>query len=148
MKRNYFKYLVIAVCAILLISCKQKETLCAESIEPSFFITGNITTEDGLPLEGIQVCVDTNNFALDLNQNKWQIKKESSNKEGLYGLHYMYKKFPKYIEWPSEVMLIAIDTAGIYESQTRTFQIQVRETDDPKITNGLVSGADFVMKKK
>ncbi|MCR5050953.1 MAG: hypothetical protein K6A36_07720 [Paludibacteraceae bacterium] len=148
MKRNYFKYLAIAICAISLIGCKQKENPSVESIEPSFYITGTISTEDGLPLEGIQVCVDTTNFALDLSQMKWQIKKGLSNKEGLFGLHYMYKSFPKTIEWPSEVTLIATDTTDMYESQTRTYPIQVRETGDPKITNGLVSEADFVMHKK
>ncbi len=147
MKTKVFKFLTIAICAISLCGCKQTEGP-TEIIVPHFIISGAITTEEGLPLEGIHVNVDTSNFALDLSLKRWQNTKGLSGTDGLYRFGYMCKTNTLRVEWPSEVTLIATDTAGIYATQTKTFPIEVLQTDAPKVTNGLVSDADFVMHKK
>ena len=139
MKNNLFMCLLIAVCVTVFVGCTPPN-------RPSTMeIRGIITDENGQPLQSIFVCIDTTYLAELMTYDDGIF----SNQEGIYKLLYM-KGYPSAFmgDWPSELVMIAKDTSGIYWSQKKSFPVDVRYSDWNKNYSYAFVTADFVMKKK
>ena len=142
MKNNFFKCLIVAFGAILLIGC-------GDTPHPTSYmeIKGVITDESGQPLESISICIDSARAHLD---------HAMSYEEGVFsdqeGKYFMLCRggYPAIFEegWPSNMILIATDTTGIYETQEKTFSVDVQRSNWIKNFSKASVTADFVMKKK
>ena len=77
----------------------------------------------------------------------------NTDKEGQFGFPIASKSSRwDEVEFPEELTLTAKDTAGIYETQTKTFSVAVRhrypESSQWHIVRDGHVQADFVLKKK
>ncbi len=145
-KKNVIvRSLLIAICAIILVGCPDG----FKAPTPELVIDGTITDENGQPLEDILVCLDTAILAAYENACSWPHwydYAKSTTEKGRYVMRYRHGQLlPLSDKWPSEVLVIAGDTTGVYEMQSKKFP--VIERDANTVTYGYVT-ADFVMKKK
>ena len=141
-KNVMIKSLLIAICAIAFVGCPDGY----RAPKAELVIKGTITDEAGQPLENILVCVDTALIPVySVGEDHWYEYARSTTKEGTFTIRYKHNYIcPNYDTWPSEVLIIAGDTTGVYEMQTKKFPVEEGEvnTGDGYVT------ADFVMKKK
>ena len=109
-------------------------------------INGTVTDINGRPLQSIFVCIDTMYLDLDINETMSYEDGTFTDEEGKF--IKMYKAgYPTAFmaDWPSELVMVAIDSSGVYESQKRSFPVE----RTPRFTEKDASvTADFVMKKK
>ncbi len=143
MKTIISKGLLVAICAMYFLGCVETQI----SQGPTCLnVSGIIINEEGLPLEGIRVSVDTTL----LERNNWWFGIDaSSDKEGKYSLTHKYKgDAQRDKDWPTEVSVIAKDASGMYETQIERFSVETRErTLDKGDVDGIVT-ANFIMHKK
>ncbi|MBO4690951.1 MAG: hypothetical protein J5621_08785 [Paludibacteraceae bacterium] len=141
MKNNLFMYLIIAIYVTVFVGCTPPN-------RPSTMeIKGTVTNDLGIPLESISICIDSASAHLD---------HAMSYEEGVFtnhdGEYFMLCSggYPAIFEegWPSKLVLIAIDTTGVYETQEKIFSVEIRHSDWNKIYSYAFVTADFVMKKK
>ena len=139
---------------ITLIGCEKDGPDCIMIPPPSgIVVSGTITDEVGSPIESIQIVADSASF----NIGKWRDieQKEYSDKKGLYRIQYTSDVDFESVKWPTELTVIAKDTSDIYETQTQTFAIELRQRYQnlpigkkySYILDGYVT-ADFVLQKK
>ena len=139
---------------ITLIGCEKDGPDCIMIPPPSgIVVSGTITDEAGSPIESIQIVADSSSF----NIGKWRDieQKEYSDKKGLYRIQYTSDVDFESVKWPTELTVIAKDTSDIYETQTQTFAIELRQRYQnlpigekySYILDGYVT-ADFVLQKK
>ena len=143
MKNKFLMCLIFAICAIALVGCPDGY----KAPTPQLIIDGTITDENGQPLEDILVCLDTTILAaFEEGYSCWYDYAKRTTKEGQYVMRYRHGQLlPLSDKWPSEVLIIAGDTTGVYEMQSKKFPVIERERNT--VTYGDVK-ADFVMKKK
>ena len=147
------KWIMAALCSVVLvlISCdKQSQTPEPPVVSPQppyISISGRITNSDGQPLDSIQVMIEKNDSWW------WHEHQLYSDTDGIYSFDSQYELSSDWthIEWPSEVTVTTHDLAGIYESRTQTFPVQltIRYPETPELKgyiDGIVS-ADFVLHK-
>ena len=139
---------------IMLIGCEKDGPDCVMIPPPSgIVVSGTITDEVGSPIESIQIVADSSSFYI----GKWRDieQKEYSDKKGLYRIQYTSDVDFESVKWPTELTVIAKDTSDIYETQTQTFAIELRQRYQnlpigkkySYILDGYVT-ADFVLQKK
>lgn len=150
MKIKFLKCLIVALCGISIVSCKQKEETEYPALS-ALIIMGSVSNDEGMPLESIRIRIDT--IGLDLNYEEWHWHDDAvTDREGKYMWSYTYKGTLPIEEWPSNVTIIATDTTGAYETQTKLKAVEVKHRyDDNPYKSTFVDGyvtADFVMKKK
>ena len=154
MRNKVLKSVFIAICALSIISCDDKNIESGDMPAPSYLeISGSITDEAGAPLSSISISMDTTNLPA---RRDWLKDPSSfSEKDGTYYIFSISGAHLKAEEWPSilsEVTLIAEDTTGVYETQKKTVPVEVLvRYPEQSIWKDLVDGyvtADFVMKKK
>lgn len=142
MKNKFLMCLIFAICAIALVGCPDGY----RANKAELVVKGTITDEVGQPLENILVCVDTVLIPVySVGEDHWYEYAKSTTQEGTFTIRYKHNYIcPYYDKWPSEILVIAGDTTGVYEMQTKKFPVEEKEvnTGDGYVT------ADFVMKKK
>lgn len=153
MKTKIYFWLCATLCVLSLTmsGCKEdKPTDGRHPAPPYISVTGIITGEDGSPIESIRIVADSSALNSD---NWWQTDQEEySANDGSYALLYMSSVDYRLIKWPTELTLIAQDTSGMYETQSQTFPIEMRQRypnikDLNYVYDGWVT-ANFVLKKK
>lgn len=112
-------------------------------------VFGSVKDETGNSLESIQFIMDsTKILKMDwLNYDKYLY----SSKDGQFYANYTNISLCE-IEWPTEITFIATDTSGVYETQEKTFPVEIKQRylNNPRwsmVYDGYVQ-ADFVMYKK
>ena len=145
------KWKIATLCCMMLtlISCeKQNQHQPDVPPQPSYLsISGKVTNSAGLPLQSIQITLEKSDSWW------WTDKQMYSDKDGIYSYLQQYQKLDlTQIEWPAEVTILAIDTAGIYQQQTRTVSVQIRKRypDLPEYAEYIdgIAIADFVLREK
>ena len=148
------RLVIVTMCCVFmsLVSCEnqnhenQNQPVVAPQ-PPCLDISGHITNSDGEPLESILVTLkESDNWW-------WTEKRRYSDKDGFYSYSQQYEGSDfSLIEWPAEVTIIVTDTAGLYQSQTQTVSIQIRQRypDSPKLSKYVdgIATADFVLREK
>ena len=109
-------------------------------------VFGSVKDETGNSLESIQFIMDsTKILKMDwLNYDKYLY----SSKDGQFYANYTNISLCE-IEWPTEVTFVATDTSGVYETQEKTFPVEIKQRylNNPQwsmVYDGYVQ-ADFVM---
>ena len=149
------KILLIALAMLSLVACEHKQTDGDPTVAPApsqFTITGSVTDDMNQPLPSIKITVDDPK----VNPTEWDFYYAdlcNSDKEGQFGFPIASKNDRwDEVEFPEELTLTAKDAGGIYESQTKTFSVEVRHRYPEGsqwyiVRDGHVQ-ADFVLKKK
>lgn len=143
-KKNVIvRSLLIAICAIALVGCPDGY----RAPNPEFRINGTVMDETGQPIENILVSVDTAILSPSYMHEDWYEVACRTNQEGKFSKRYENGCFiSQYVEsWPSELIIIAVDTSGIYEKESQRFPVKLTKYGPSMF--GRVT-ADFVMKKK
>lgn len=143
MKNKFFKCLIAAICAIVLVGCPDGY----KAPNPEFRINGTVMDEAGLPIENILVSVDTAILNPSYIHENWYEVACCTNQEGMFSKRYANGCFiSQYVEsWPSEVGIIAVDTSGVYKMESQRFPVKLTQ-HGPSMFGHVT--ADFVMKKK
>lgn len=145
------KLFFATMCCVLmtLVSCERQNQPDVAPAPPCLDISGKVTNSDGQPLESIQITLEKSDSWW------WTDRRRYSDEYGTYVYREMYYgDYTQYkqIEWPAEVTVIVTDTAGIYQSQTRTVSIQTRQRypDRPEYADYIdgIATADFILQKK
>ena len=145
-------FAVLCVLSFTLSGCEDKKN--TDDImppAPSYIgVGGTIMNEAGSPLRSIQIVVNSSSLNSD---NWWGLDKEEySDKDGIYSITYMSSVDFQQVKWPNEIIIIAQDTSGIYETQSQTFPIELRrrypEREDLSFIYDAVIIANFVLQKK
>lgn len=139
---------VLCIVVVALISCEKEKVNPPVSYgPPQLIVRGIITNEEGLPLQSILVTIDS----IDLDVDKWEYSgPDYSDIEGEYGLSYGYKWVSFDMEIPTEIIVSAKDTSGIYETQSKKIPMErvLLFPDRPSQIFYGKATADFVLKKK
>jgi len=153
MKTKFNLWMLAALCVLSLtqIGCKDKKMDDILHPAPSYIgVGGTVMNETGSPLHSIRMVASSSSLNSD---NWWGLDKEEySDKDGSYSLMYMTPVDFRLVKWPTELIITAQDTSGIYETQSQTFPVELRQRY-PKIEklnfiyDGLVK-ANFVLRKK
>ena len=161
MKRNYYLCMLAAICGIMvsLNGCKQEEPqegYVEPPAPPYMELSGTVTNEEGQALAAIQVSLDSTK----IERNDWGTfplseieRKIYTDKEGGYRVYYDYigSDYDP-VKWPLEITIVACDTTGLYETQTKTVPVENRirypnYTNLSRYVDGIVT-ANFVLKKR
>ncbi|MBR4564763.1 MAG: hypothetical protein IKO26_09965 [Paludibacteraceae bacterium] len=151
--KTKFNLWFAALCVLSLTQsgCKDKKTDDIVSPAPSYIgVGGTVMNEAGSPLHSIRMVASS--FSLN-SDNWWGLDKEEySDKDGSYSLMYMSSIDFQQVKWPTELIITAQDTSGIYETQSQTFPIELKrrypERKDLSFIYDAVIIADFVLQKK
>lgn len=148
-------FLFVLVVMLSLVACEHKQTEGDPTVAPApsqFTITGSVTDDMNQPLPSIKITVNDPK----VTPSEWNLYYSDlcySDKEGQFGFQIASKNDRwDEVEFPEELTLTAKDTAGIYETQTKTFSVAVRhrypESSQWHIVRDGHVQADFVLKKK
>lgn len=152
--KKYFLFALILM-VMLCVACENKQTDGDPTVAPApsqFTITGSVTDDMNHPLPSIKITVDDPK----VNPTEWDFYYAdlcNTDKEGQFGFPIASKNDRwDEVEFPQELALTAKDASGIYESQTKTFSVEVRHRYPEGsqwyiVRDGHVQ-ADFVLKKK
>lgn len=152
--KKYFLFALILM-VMLCVACENKQTDGDPTVAPApsqFTITGSVTDDMNHPLPSIKITVDDPK----VNPTEWDFYYAdlcNTDKEGQFGFPIASKNDRwDEVEFPQELTLTAKDASGIYESQTKTFSVEVRHRYPEGsqwyiVRDGHVQ-ADFVLKKK
>ncbi len=148
-------FLFVLVVMFSLISCENKQTGGDPTVAPApsqFVVMGSVTDDANQPIRSIKITVNDPKVSSEV----WSFYYADlcySDKEGNFGFP-IASKYDRWedVEFPEELTLTAKDTAGIYETQTKTFSVEVRHrypegTQWYVVRDGHVH-ADFMLKKK
>lgn len=130
---------------------------CGETrIEPpapsSLTIRGLVTDESHQPLASIQIHVDTAGMTkIESGYIPFYSIGDStySDKQGEYIREYEVSYDNMLLsEWPSEITVVAVDTAGVYETQAQQVSVQIEQPFLPQFNTTFgIATADFVLRK-
>lgn len=152
--KKYFLFALILM-VMLCVACENKQIDGDSSVAPApaqFVVMGSVTDDAKQPIRTIKITVNDPKVSSEV----WSFYYADlcySDKEGNFGFP-IASKYDRWedVEFPEELTLTAKDTAGIYETQTKTFSVEVRhrypESSQWHIVRDGYVQADFVMKKK
>ena len=161
MKKIFNMLMLSALCQVVvcLSSCKMNDEDIGCVLIPApekLELSGIITNEDGQSLAAIQISIDDTK----LERNEYDLciiwswdSVKYTNRDGGYKISFEYGGDPySPTAWPSELTVIAKDTTGIYETDTKTVSVnsRYRYPDDAKYGH-IIDGsaiADFVLHKR
>ena len=161
MKTNIRLFLLATFCGTLLAmtGCMQNGQEPTEGDEPPapdfLIVTGTVTDMDGVPLPSIHMFVDTTTIEKYNDRSIiwwWDMMERYTDKEGCFELYYEYggNEFEP-TAWPSELTVVAVDTTGVYETQSNVLPVETKPRYKDAwmgIYDGRVENADFVLKIK
>ena len=118
----------------------------------SLTIRGLVTNEANQPLASIQMHVDTADWTkMNLGYIPFYNIGDStySDKQGEYIREYEVSYDNMLLsEWPSEIIVVAVDTAGVYETQAQQVSVQIEQPFLPQFNTTFgIATADFVLRK-
>ena len=138
----FLKPALAVICCLLFNSCEKRSI--GRDIEPPapafLAINGMICDAENIPIPDIKMVLDCTNIEKDINGAFLLEGAEEpfySDKDGqLYAFFTNRSTSFDKVWWPSEVTITAIDTSGVYETQTRTFPVELKKRNYTNIPTG------------
>ena len=156
MKKYFNLWMLVAICYLStwLVSCENKEPndLTVAPSPSQFIVMGSVVDDANQPIPSIKISLDDPK----VSSEEWSYYYANlcySDKEGYFSFPIASNTSSwSEVEFPEELTLTAKDTAGIYETQTKTFTVEVLHrypegTQWYIVRDGHVQ-ADFVLKRQ
>ena len=158
--KNEYLFIIVALCGLFsaMVSCrpeKDPESGTGSVVpprEPYIDVRGHVMNEEGQFLKGIKVILDPTDFkSLPVNHDS-ACYISYTYEEGNYEVGTSHD-FLTEVTWPEQVTVTAQDTAGIYETQTKTVPVEFQQGYTPltkEWVDSLCANAeiDFILKQK